>query len=160
FEEGPTPTSYIKTEASQVTRAADSVMVDWDDFSSSYREEGFTVAFHAETLAGSGSPRIFSIQGESITNNSVFAGFGGHPSKGPLKGFTVQVWKNEVGYTLIPPPEITNKTAIGAVSYRPDEISALTNGQPINRQSLPSGLPSREDLDRLYLGRDNHQSSY
>lgn len=54
LESGSFPTSYIKTEASQVTRAADSAQMTGANFSSWYRQDEGTIYHEAMTLFVSG----------------------------------------------------------------------------------------------------------
>lgn len=71
LETGSFPTSYIKTEASQVTRAADSASMTGANFSSWYRQdEGTLVAdsksFGPATVSGTGT--AFSVTDGTINN--------------------------------------------------------------------------------------------
>jgi len=69
LEAGSFPTSYIKTEASQVTRSADSASMTGANFSDWYRQdEG---SFYAEAMTASNASSdqiIFGIIGTSLTN--------------------------------------------------------------------------------------------
>lgn len=71
LEAGSFPTSYIKTEASQVTRAADSASMTGANFSSWYRQDEGTLftdskSFGPATVSGTGT--AFSVTDGTINN--------------------------------------------------------------------------------------------
>ncbi len=73
LEAGAFPTSYIKTEASQVTRSADHAVMTGTNFSSWYRaDEGTVLAEFNSVSGGTTLKPVFSIDAGSIANEWLF----------------------------------------------------------------------------------------
>ncbi len=68
LEAGAFPTSYIKTEASQVTRAADAASMTGANFSSWYRQDEGTLYAEIETQAPLATSGIFSVNDGTSAN--------------------------------------------------------------------------------------------
>ena len=81
IEAGAFPTSYIKTEASQVTRSADSASMTGANFSDWYRADAGSFYVNAQAITGSLTEnntfrRIFSVNSGSNANVLQFVGVG------------------------------------------------------------------------------------
>lgn len=73
LEAGAFPTSYIKTEGSQVTRSADSASMTGTNFSSWYRQdEGTLYLGYRQEYSQPGNKSIFSVDSGSTSNQIIF----------------------------------------------------------------------------------------
>lgn len=86
LEAGAFPTSYIKTEASQVTRAADSASMTGANFSSWYRQDEGTLCSDFSSSNGA-TPRVITLHDGTLSNqiwlrNTIDSAFSGYLNGG------------------------------------------------------------------------------
>ena len=147
-EQGSFPTSYIKTEGSQVTRAADICSIDTDQFGYNQKEGTVVVEFDSNGSDGADYPRVFSLSNSAGTDLSRFL-------INPLNTTTVSVIKSSVGVALTGwsgsiSPNAAEKVA---VSMKKDSFAASLSGA--SSQTDTSGdMPAAADLLSIGTQRD------
>jgi hypothetical protein len=138
LEAGAFPTSYIKTEASQVTRSADSASMTGANFSEWYRaDEGslvFDIADPKKSL--NNQPLIgFAATGQSVSANSIAL----WASSGTALRYRIA---SNGAYTV----DYSGNTYSGgfyALSYKVNDSTLVRNGASITTDttcSMPSGI--------------------
>ena len=156
LEQGAFPTSYIKTEASQVTRAVDNAVMTGTNFSDWYRQDEGTLFAESSTLALSATDkRILSVNTGSLSNNMSLhfgAGAGGvHVSViatddifqyGPIEGAYVgnTYYKRALAYINSNPQVATSgflgSTSGASTTIVPAGLNSLEIGSRVAAQQL------------------------
>ena len=133
LEAGSFPTSYIKTEASQVTRAADAASMTGANFSSWYRQDEGTM-FVESTLIGIGVYATYPVLTYGVNTVSTV----GYSSSINLRGLkTNNGGATDVDLNL-PTSQATNKTAMATAS---NDVVLSANGL-VSVQDTFSSIPA------------------
>ena len=143
LEAGAFPTSYIKTEASQVTRAADSASMMGANFSSWYRQDEGSFFVESAAIGYSATDRYLFLASEagSINPNSISSRtFNGAGISAIVAGSTNQA---SFSFGSIP----AGQTSKVALAYKNDSSNNAVNGTlstPDNSSTIP--FPTRFDI--------------
>jgi hypothetical protein len=171
-EQASFPTSYIPTQASTRTRAADSVQIVGKNFTNFFnKNEGTTLITYRPRFDGSyqspftglfiitdniSGARSIGLVGNSNVFQLYFAGSTGAPGAALLPNFS---W-------LAPPTPSSKRTERAVISYGNDYIRMYQNSRPFSSTSPTYGLGKIEDIFktqvnpntvnyvRLYFGGD------
>ncbi len=148
LEAGALPTSYIKTEASQVTRAADSASMTGANFSSWYRQDEGTIFVEAEVPgAPSGTNyEFFNIgDGNATGTNSILS----RVNNGTARVMSYGAYQGVAQFTLSDSKVFPEKSfAKVSLSYKTNEVSAsVSAGAPLTDTSVNPPV-----VNSLYLG--------
>lgn len=154
LEAGSFPTSYIKTEASQVTRAADNASMLGENFSSWYRQDegtfvvGWRRNYTFTGAEGGGAPRVFTISDDALT---ILLNLSGNTSGGVSEVFGGSGTAANLFLTSTVVPANTPTTF--ACAYKENDCAMVKDGggSAIDTSYLPA-----TSFTRLYLG--NRQS--
>jgi hypothetical protein len=149
LEAGGFPTSYIKTEASQVTRNADDAKMTGANFSGWYRQDEGTL--YAEQIAGNVSTSQLQKIAVALRENATNQISLGHGSGGVtnVPAFWVQV-TNDQAFLLPPSPTITAGSVVRcAAAFRVNDFAFSPGGSSVYTDL--SGLLPRPS--ELYIGR-------
>lgn len=128
LEAGAFPTSYIKTEASQVTRAADSASMTNSNFSSWYNQgEGSfaTISSNSYATHPSGSNAGIFVVNDTTSNN--FISIWKSSGTSSYEGVIVKNAVNQATYTIVSATS-ANQTIKGALSYKFNDSAFTGNG--------------------------------
>jgi hypothetical protein len=140
LEEGAFPTSYIKTEASQVTRSADSASVTGANFSSWYRQDEGTMYGESSSSRDTGTKWPFGIDDGSSSN---------------VLGvrFTSTQVQNRVFVFGVPQADIvvahTTGYAKTSLGYKFNDVAASVNGGAVGTDTS-ANIPV---VSQLSIGR-------
>lgn len=146
LEAGAFPTSYIKTEASQVARAADSTSMTGTNFSSWYRQDAGAIIADYISGASTLSQAIASIDNGTIANRIGLFHDGGNTSL-VTPGFVITVSGAAQGVTAHGSASLNSAHKMAA-SFSTSESAAVFDGG--TSQSISNiGLPL---VDRLVIG--------
>lgn len=140
LEAGAIPTSYIKTEASQVTRAADSAAMTGTNFSSWYRQNEGTLLGVCVRQAGSYPCRIAYLSKD--TNTSEFIGI----AASNVNGTSGQISRQSVAQFSAGSISADSGQYSVALAYKTDDSAFSMNGGSLttdNSVLLPSDQPNR-----------------
>lgn len=148
IEAGAFPTSYIKTEASQVTRAVDSASMTGANFSSWYRQDEGTIFVEAEVPgAPSGTNyEFFNIgDGTASGTNSIIS----RVNNGTTRVMSYGAYQGVAQFTLPDSKVFPEKSfAKVSLSYKTNEVSAsVSAGAPLTDTSVNPPV-----VNSLYLG--------
>lgn len=145
-EAGSFPASYIKTEASQVTRAADSASMTGANFSSWYRQDEGTIA--VESILRSIIPTdsyVASIQGANIDNAIRL----GHLTNGNARRLNVRANAvNTVALDILP-ASVSDVVYKQSASYKVNDFATSSNGSNVAKIAA-GAIPY--NLDKLVIG--------
>ena len=145
-ELGAFPTSYIKTEASQVTRAADSAQMTGANFSSWYRQDEGTIAVESILRSVIGTDAyVAAISGGNIDNTIRL----GHLTNGNARRLNVRVNAvNTVALDIFPAsvPDVVYKQS---ASYKVNDFATSSNGSNVAKTAT-GAIPY--NLDKLVIG--------
>jgi hypothetical protein len=146
LEQGSFSTSYIKTEASQVTRSADSASMTGANFSGWYSQGEGTVYWDGRYSGITTGLAMFTLSDNTFNNRmtGVFTTSGGI-------GVGFEVIANGAGQTTILPSSITpvaNTQYKIAASFKTDNIAASRNGG-VAGTDTSAIIPV---VDRIYIG--------
>lgn len=138
LEQGAFPTSYIKTEGSQVTRSADTCNTDLLNEINKYEGTIF-VEFERPSSGAIGSSGIFSLESGSISDSI----FSVSNSSGLNEQFVYR--KGGSNVEVFVRPYLTGKNKI-AVSYNNDTMIFVVNGDSVVRENGPYDIPEFDIL--------------
>ena len=143
LEAGAFPTSYIKTEASQVTRSADNASMTGANFSDWYRADEGTVYTDSITYGGNGP--IAYLTDNTLNNlHQINANFGGSYQ---FTAYVVTNGVNVVNFNSAPLTYGTNfKIGYG---FKTNDFGASVNGASVSTDTSGT-LPI---INRLDIGR-------
>lgn len=142
LEVGAFPTSYIKTEASQVTRAADSASMTGANFSSWYRQDEGTLFAESAALGYSPDDRylyLFSKEGISSADSIHSRTFTDQLVYSIYAGSTVQAYF----HIAVIPAYVFSRLAF---AYKPDSTNFAINSQ-IGTSDTQSTIPNIARLE-------------
>ena len=135
-------TSYIKTVASQVTRAADSASMTGTNFSSWYTQSGGTVYAEAIKTATSGFGRLFAIS-DNTNNNRI-----DYTTSTSTTGQPTIVAAGVTSCDLSPGGWVPNVSSKIATSFELNNFKTSKDSGNVVLDTL-GNLPV---VDRLYIG--------
>ena len=138
------PTSYIKTEASQVTRSADAASMTGENFSSWYRQDEGTLFSDAVCNApGTYFPTVYTIN-DGTSNNLINVGYGGSQLKLSVKSNGTVYFTNGSNAT-------TGIRHLQAGTYNFNDIATSNDGlTPITGTTAVIPI-----VDKMYIGSGN-----
>lgn len=154
LEAGAFPTSYIKTEASQVTRAADNASMLGENFSSWYRQDegtfvvGWRRNYTFTGAEGGGAPRVFTINDDALTT---LLNLYGNTSGGVSEVFGGSGTAANLFLTSTVVPANTPTTF--ACAYKENDCAMVRDG---GGSAIDTSYVPATSFTRLYLG--NRQS--
>ena len=150
LEAGAFPTSYVKTEASQVTRAADSASMTEANFSSWYRADEGTLYAEWQKFAPS-SFQAIALASDGTTLNVIALGHGSISGSNNSLRFDVNVGNvSQVQITTIANTP-SNTFAKTAAAYAVNDFSVVSNGGA-NGTDTSGVLPV---VNRLSIGANS-----
>jgi len=140
LEAGAFPTSYIKTEASQVTRSADAASMTGANFSSWFRADAGSIMSEAYSFSGLvATPRVVSIQEATPTTlNQAVIG---------ADVMRVRVNGSDIGSFF------TSQTISGKYTLAYSEGSNAGSKNGVVQSSSNAGLP--RNLVAMYIGQSS-----
>jgi hypothetical protein len=155
LEAGAFPTSYIKTEASQVTRSADSASMTGANFSDWYRQDEGTLYTEAKTSLVSLYPNPYSLSTAQLNSqNAIYSAIA------PSSHFVVRI--NNVTTVNIDNGTYTNNVyGKTAGAYKVNDFAASLDGNSVTtdtaillpstplKRKPPSPHKLRNNYDRL-----------
>ena len=147
LEAGSFPTSYIKTEASQVTRSADSASMTGENFSSWYRADEGTVYSEIKGAEPTGSTGVVYQIDDTSANNRVVQNYG--------TAVTVIV-NNSAQASLALGSSVPSTLYKVATAFAFNDFASSRNGETLVTDN--SGLTPL--VSRLVIGNDNSATSY
>jgi hypothetical protein len=154
LEVGAFPTSYIPTQGSTRTRAADNARIIGKNFSEWYRQIGYTIfSEHITGRPSSVFPRVFNIS----TSTDSFRLNHYQPPQANFVGFSVI--DNNINFANIRYFNITQSVkAKMATSYDFNNVVLYVNGDFVGRD-ITNPYPS-QNRDRINIGSATPSGSY
>jgi hypothetical protein len=154
FEQGASPTSYIPTQGSTRTRAADNASITGKNFSEWYRQIGYTIfSEHITARPSSVFPRVFNIS----TSTDSFRLNHYQPPQANYVGFSAI--NNDINFADIRYFNITQSVkAKMATSYDFNNVVLYVNGDFVGRD-ITNPYPS-QNRDRINIGSATPSGSY
>jgi hypothetical protein len=154
LEQGAFPTSYIPTQASTRTRAADIASITGKNFSEWYRQIGYTIfSEHITGRPSSVFPRVFNIS----TSTDSFRLNHYQPPQANYVGFSAV--DNNINFADIRYFNITQSVkAKMATSYDFNNVVLYVNGDFVGRD-ITNPYPS-QNRDRINIGSATPSGSY
>lgn len=156
LEVGPFPTSYIRTEASQVTRSADSASMTGTNFSSWYRQDEGTM--FADYIISQVPSDVQGINVFMVTDNSfeppdsfMQIRYVSDPIYHDATGVTLDVGQFDGSNYEVPPNTITKNI----LAYKTNDVAATVNGNTVFTDNTVT-LPTVVRAFFGSLGKDNH----
>ena len=146
LEAGAFPTSYIKTEASQVTRAADSASMTGANFSSWYRQDEGTIAVESILRSVIGTDAyVAAISGGNIDNTIRL----GHLTNGNARRLNVRANAVNTVALDIFPASVSDVVYKQSASYKVNDFATSSNGSNVAKTAA-GAIPY--NLDKLVIG--------
>ena len=143
------PSSYIKTEGSQVTRAADDAIMTGTNFSEWYRQdEGTFVATFSRAVAAPStrSPAVFSAQGGNSNSNSMML-VGGYGN--PLhQRFAVTDYGTSTASSTLTTSVAAGQLYSASAAYKTNDVAASWAGAAVVTDTSTPVPP----VDNLTIG--------
>lgn len=145
LEVGSFPTSYIKTEASQVTRATDSASMTGANFSSWYRQDEGTLLMHFSSSNANVNAGAAALSDGTLNNRAIIRAMtnsGSVITIGVFDGTT----RWNMGKTITPGVPVA-----AALSYAKNDVKFTANAATPVLTATPPAIPT---VNRLYIGAD------
>jgi hypothetical protein len=145
LEEGSSPSPYIPTLDTPVTRAADVAYIDGEDFAEFYNQNEGSVVVEFDTNNSSGNNRILAFSDSILTNNSLFITTSlAHDNVGMQQFSEGSFITKKFVYT-----DVVGKLLVGAM-YQEDLMQVAVDGgvagNPVSGVKVPT------NVDRLTIG--------
>jgi hypothetical protein len=154
LEAGAFPTSYIKTEASQVTRAADAASITGTNFSSWYNQDEGTIFVNGiKSQTVSGNPAFCAI-GDGGFNNRISLGFN---SNGTLAALVSNLSNIEY-YQSTTARQDDGLIKLMAFGYKFNDTNWYLDGVDIGSNDSITTIPSA--VHSLFIGRLTGSGGY
>ena len=147
LEVGRFPSSYIKTEASAVTRGADNASVTGANFSSWYRQDEYSVLSRSAFLSATALDTVWSIDNGLISNRARVLGW----SNGPSRFTASSGGKFQAG--IISQTTRPNSVAVGV---QVNNMAAAFDGHAVQQVSI-AAMPAVAP-HTLHLGSSNGEA--
>jgi hypothetical protein len=143
IEQGSFPTSYIPTQASTRTRAADIASITGKNFSDFYNPNEFTV-FTSQRYINlfQGNSRHIAMFSDGTFLNRIALYIQASSTIGPIRSFR-QTGSGNFNDELIKSTFIPNQKVMIAAAYSSNDSAATADGAPITRlvnRAMPNGI--------------------
>jgi len=151
LEVGSFPTSYIRTEASQVTRAADAASMTGANFSSWYRQDEGTL--FAEFAYSSETPTTFSNIYEISDNTSNNRIFSRRPNFSGIESQVINASATQVAFSTA-----FLQAGKNILTYKTDDIAYVQNAGTVSTDTS-AAVPVTTQIGIGWNGRTGGQMS-
>ena len=148
LEAGAFPTSYIKTVASQVTRAADSASMTGTNFSDWYRADEGTLYAEAAISANPVDGRVLVEVGDGTSSNRMNISRGG--SSNQTNAILIALGTTQAAITTLP-SFILNVNSKATLAYKTNDFASSSNNNTVGTDT--SGIIPV--VNKLEIGATN-----